>query len=257
MTAWPINWREKFIAFAIHFAATAALGALAAALIFFVWFPSPLATMIGGTELFLLVVGCDLALGPLLSLVVYNSRKSRFKLVFDYTVIGITQIAAMVYGVYIVAGTRPVYIAFNADRLEVVTARDIKDEELAAARDPAYARLPLDGPRFVSIRIPDADRQDAMFQAIQGHEEHQRPKFYALYGAELAQIRRHAKPVSELAEKFPAEKPRIDAAMREIDIPHDRVRWLPVRHREGFWTAIIDTEDGRPVGYVAMDPYGD
>ena len=60
-----INWREKFVAFAIHFGVTATLGACAAALIFLVWFPRPFATMIGGTELFLLVVGCDLALGPL------------------------------------------------------------------------------------------------------------------------------------------------------------------------------------------------
>ncbi len=122
-----INWREKFLAFAIHFVVTAAFGACAAALIFLVWFPHPFATMIGGTELFLLVVGCDLALGPLLSLVVYSSRKSRGKLVFDYVVIGVLQLAAMLYGVYIVAGTRPVYVAFSMDRFEIVTARDIED----------------------------------------------------------------------------------------------------------------------------------
>jgi hypothetical protein len=78
-----INWREKFIATGIHFAATLLVGAVAASLIFVVWYPPPFATMIGGAELFFLVVGCDLALGPLLSLVVYNSRKSRFKLWLD------------------------------------------------------------------------------------------------------------------------------------------------------------------------------
>jgi hypothetical protein len=61
-----IVWREKFIATAIHFLVTLALAACAAALIFLVWFPSPFATMIGGTELFLLVVGCDRARGPLI-----------------------------------------------------------------------------------------------------------------------------------------------------------------------------------------------
>ena len=45
-----IVWREKFIATAIHFLVTLALAACAAALIFLVWFPSPFATMIGGTE---------------------------------------------------------------------------------------------------------------------------------------------------------------------------------------------------------------
>ena len=253
----PINWREKWLAFGIHFVVTALLGAAAASLIFFVWFPDPFQTMVGGTKLFELVVTCDLVLGPLISLVIYDTRKERWKIVMDYCIVGTVQIAALVYGVFIVAGTRPVYVAFNKDRLEVVTARDIDEADLAEARDPAWARLPWDGPNFVSIQIPAADRQDALFQAVQGKEEHQRPKFYAPYDAALGDIRRRSKTVAELTAKFPASKAQFDAAMGEVDIPQERVRWLPVHHREGFWTALIDTENGRPVRYVPFDPYGD
>jgi hypothetical protein len=253
-----INWREKFIAFSIHFVATACLGAIAASIIFLVWYPPPFATMIGGTELFWLVVGCDLALGPLVSLVIYNSRKARWKLVMDYTIIGTLQIAAMVYGLYIVAGTRPVYVAFVLDRVEVVTAFDIKDSELALARDPQYRRLPWTGPRFVSINVPKEDYDDALFQSLEGNEEHQRPKFYAPYGDALEQIRKRAEPVSSITKKFPETAPKFDEALAELkDIPADRIATLPVRHRNGFWTALIDTATGMPVRYVAVDPYGD
>jgi hypothetical protein len=253
-----INWRERFFAFSIHFAATLALAAIAAALIFFLWFPHPFETMIGGTELFMLVVGCDLALGPLLSLVIYNTQKSRFKLVFDYTVVGVVQLAAMVYGVLIVAGTRPVYVAFNKDRLEVVTARDIEDSELAAARDPRYSRLPWNGPRLVYVDVPREDQQDALLQSVAGREEHQRPKFFAPYEQGLAAILKRARPVSRITKKFPDTAPRFDAAMAELrDIPPERIAALPVRHRNGFWTALIDTETGMPVAYVPVDPYGD
>ena len=252
-----IVWRERFLAFAIHFVLTLALAACAAALIFIVWFPDPFQTMVGGTKLFELVVVCDLVLGPLISLVIYDSTKSRRELVMDYSVIGAIQLAAMIYGVYIVAGTRPVYVAFNQDRIEVVTAREIGDKELAAARDPAYADLPFDGPRLVAVRVPPEDQQDALFQSVAGNEEHQRPKFFAPYRTALADIRRRAKPVAALVAKFPAAAPLLDDAMRELPIPAERVRWLPVRHRQGFWTALIDNEDGRPVAYVAFDPYGD
>ena len=252
-----INWREKFLAFAIHFVVTAALGACAAALIFLVWFPRPFATMIGGTELFLLVVGCDLALGPLLSLVIYDSRKSRGKLVFDYVVVGAVQLAAMIYGVYVVAGTRPVYVAFSGDRFEIVTARDITDKELAAARSPEYRNLPLTGPRFVNVVISRADHDDALFEALAGNEEHQRPKFYQPYASGLETIRRRAQTVAALEKKFPAYRPRLDAAVQAAGIPAERLRWLPVRHRNGFWTALIDSETGKPVRYVAVDPYGE
>jgi hypothetical protein len=251
-----IVWREKFLAFAIHFLVTLAFGACAAALIFLVWFPDPFQTMIGGTELFLLVVGCDLALGPLLSLVVYNSRKSRRALLIDYTVIGIVQLAALTYGVYVVAGTRPAYIAFTTDRIEIVSAGDISDQELAAARESRYRTLPLTGPRFVAVIVPAKEKQDAMFAALAGNEEQRRPRFYQPYDTDLAAIRAHAKPMDQLTRKFPAARPAFDAAVRKLRIPLERVRWLPVRHIKGFWTALIDTQSGRPVAYVPFDPYG-
>lgn len=252
-----INWRERFLAFAIHFALTLMLAACAAALIFIVWFPDPFQTMVGGTKLFELVVVCDLVLGPLISLVIFDSTKARWKLVMDYSIVAVVQLAAMIYGVFIVAGTRPVYVAFNKDRIEVVTARDISAAELAAARDPAYADLPWSGPRFVAIRVPKEEAQDALFQSLNGNEEHQRPKFFIPYDAALDQIRQRAKPVSALTAKFPAATAQFDAAVRGLAIPAERVRWLPVRHRQGFWTVLIDNENGRPVAYVPFDPYGD
>ena len=251
-----IDWRKKLIAFCLHFLATAVLAAIAAALIFLVWFPHPFANMVGGTELFGLVVGCDLILGPLITLVIYNPRKTRRQLISDYSVVGAVQIAALVYGVYVVAGTRPVEVAFNRDRLEVVTARDIDAAELAAARAPEYRQLSLTGPRYVSIQVPPADAQDALLQSVAGNEEHQRPKFYAPYEAALEQIRKRARTVETLERKFPAYAPALDAAVREAGIAPQSARWLPVHHRKGFWTAIIDGASGRPLSYAPVDPYG-
>jgi hypothetical protein len=250
-----IVWREKFLATAIHFLVTLTLAAVAAALIFLVWFPDPMQTMIGGTELFMLVVGCDLALGPLISLVIYNSRKPRRELVLDYALVGAVQLAALAYGIYILAGTRPVYVAFSSDRLEVVTARDISADELAAAKNPVYASLPLTGPRFVAIEVPPSEQNDAMFESFKGNEEHQRPRFYVAYENQLERIRARAKTFAELEKKHPDSKPLMEEAIADLNVPPARLRWLPVHHRKGFWTAIIDTENGRPIDYVDFDPF--
>lgn len=223
-----IVWREKFVATGIHFLATLTLAACAAALIFLVWYPDPFQTMIGGTELFVLVVGCDLALGPLLSLVVYDSRKTRRALVTDYSVIGVVQVAALIYGVYVLAGARPVYVAFSTDRLEVVSAFEINDKELAAARDPAYASRPLAGPRLISIVVPEAERNDALFESVAGNEAHMRPRFYAPYESRLEQIRTRAKGIDVLTDKFPTRKELIEEAVRDVSTP---------------------------VGYIDLDPY--
>lgn len=250
-----INWREKIIATGVHFAVTLVLAGIAAALIFFVWFPDPFQTMIGGTELFLLVVGCDLALGPLMSLVIYNSRKSRRELVTDYSIVGLLQIAALVYGVLIVAGTRPVYVVFNTDRYEVVTARDIDERELAAARDPKYRQLPWTGPRLIAVDVPAAEQQDALFQSLSGNEEHQRPRFYVPLASKVETIRARLKPIEALEADKPASKPLLQSAIAELDLPAGQLGWLPARHRKGFWTVIVRRDDGEPVAWVDFDPY--
>ena len=250
-----INWREKLVATGIHFIVTLLLAAVAAALIFLVWFPDPFQRMIGGNELFLLVVGCDLALGPLMSLVLYNSRKSRRELVLDYSLVGAVQIAALVYGVVIMFGARPVYVAFSKDRYEIVLAADIRKEELAAAREPRYSTLSWTGPRYVGVVVPRAEHNDALFQSLSGNEEHQRPRFYVPFESQLEQIRKRAKPLAQLETAKPASKPLIDAALAGVDVPAQRLAWLPVRHFRGFWTAIVDTDTGKPVAYVDFDPY--
>jgi hypothetical protein len=252
-----ILWREKFKATGFHFLVTLTFAVCAAALIFLVWFPDPMQTMIGGTELFLLVTGSDLALGPLSSLVVYNSTKTRRALVFDYACIGTVQLAALCYGIYILAGTRPVYVAFSGDRFEVVAARDITDAELASAKDPRYRSVSLSGPRLVAIDIPPSEYNEAMFAELEGNEVHLRPRYYVPYESQLARIRARSKPIAELEQRLPASKPLLDAAMRGIRVPAERVRWLPVHHLKGFWTALIDIDDGKPIAYVNFDPYGE
>jgi hypothetical protein len=248
-------WREKFIAMAIHFAATLALAALAAALIFFVWFPHPFELLIGGLELFLLVVGCDLVLGPLMSLVLYDSRKTRLALTVDYTLVAILQLSALIYGVAIVSGTRPVYVAFNGDRYEVVAAWDIRDKELALAPNPEYRSLPWTGPRLVAVHVPKEDQQDALFESLDGNEEHQRPKFFVEFEAKADLIRSKVKPLAELEKRKPESKPLLDEAVAGLGIPAEELGWLPARHLKGFSAVIVRKDEGRPLAWADFDPY--
>lgn len=250
-----IVWREKLVATTIHFVITLVLAGVAASVIFLIWYPDPFHTMIGGTELFLLIVGSDLALGPLMSLVIYNSSKSRRELFVDYGVIGVIQVAALVYGVTIMADARPVYVAFHHDRYEIVLAGDLKQKELAAAREPKYREVPWNGPRLIGVSVPEAEREDAMFESISGNEEHVRPRFYVPMESLADRIRERAKPLPELQTRKPASTPLLETAMRDIEVPVERLAWLPVRHFRGFWTVIIDTRTARPVAYIDFDPY--
>jgi hypothetical protein len=250
-----IRWREKFVAFGIHFLVTLSVGACAAALIFLVWFPAPFQEMVGGTKLFLLVISCDLALGPLLSLVIYNSEKSRRELIVDYCIVGVVQLAALIYGVYVVSGARPVYVAFVTDRIEVVTASEIAKSDVEQAKQPQYRSLPKFGPRLVGTYVPPSEHDDALFAGLEGRDISVRPRFYVPFAAAVKDVRQRAQSLDVLEQKKPHDREQIESALRKVGSDRSNLGWLPVKHRTGFWTAIIDRSTGLPLTYINLDPY--
>jgi hypothetical protein len=252
-----IVWREKVRAFAVHFLVTLALSACAAALVFLIWFPAPFATMLGGTKLFGILLMCDLGLGPLTSFIIYNSKKSRRALLFDYTIVGIVQIGAFLYGLHAVANTRPIFIAFVKDRLEVVSADEIDDADLAQGAS-GYRERPSLRPQLVGTRSPQdpEERNKVLFSAaLQGKDYSVLPAYYVPYEQNLPEIKQRALPVSELEKRHPEAKPLVATAKTQLRMPIEKLVWVPVKHRRGFWTALLDPETGHPVYWLPLDPY--
>jgi hypothetical protein len=251
-----IVWREKVRAFAIHFLVTLTLAACAAALVFLIWFPDPFAAMLGGTKLFGILLMCDLGLGPLTSFIIYNSKKSRRALLFDYTIVGIVQLGAFIYGLHAVANTRPVYIAYVKDRLEVVSADEIDDADLAQGA-AGYRERPRWRPQLVGTQAPQdpQERAKVLFSAMEGKDYSVLPAYYVPYEQNLAEIKQRSLPVSELEKRHPEAKPLVATAKTQIRMPIEKLAWVPVKHRRGFWTALLDPETGRPVYWLPLDPY--
>jgi hypothetical protein len=108
-----------------HLAISGLVAALTAGLVFAFWYPMPYRESAGGRELFMLVLGVDVVLGPLLTLIVFDVRKSRRELARDLAVIGAVQLAGLAYGLYTVEGARPVAVALEGDRLRVVRSIDL------------------------------------------------------------------------------------------------------------------------------------
>jgi hypothetical protein len=177
-------------------------------------------------------------------------------LVFDYTVIGIIQLGAFLYGLHAVANTRPAFIVSVGDRIEVVAAGEIDDADLAQGAD-GYRRLPLWGPRLIGIREPQdlKERDKVMWASLAGKDYPVLPAYYAPYEQTLPQIRERSLPISELQKRHPEAKPLVADAVAELQMPVEKLVWLPVRHRNGFWTVLLDSDTGRPVSWLPVDPY--
>lgn len=249
-----IAWREKFRAVLLHFLVTLAMALAAAALIFLVWYPDPFHAMLGGTRFFLLITICDLVLGPLTSLIIYNSKKTRRALIFDYTIVGIVQLAAFVYGVMSISNARPVYIAFVKDRLEVVIAEDLADKDLQAAQDP-YRTRPKWGPVLIGTQRPATReaRNDLVMAAMEGKDLQHFPRYFVPYEQVADQVKQAASPMEQLYKHRPEARQLI--ADENLKVPEAQLRWMPIRGTRSFWTVLVDANSGRPLAYIPIDPY--
>jgi hypothetical protein len=101
---------NRYQVFAIHMAISLVLFFILLACITQVWYPGILFDTGNGWKAIALIVGIDLILGPLLTLIVFNPKKSSLK--FDLWVIAIVQTAALIYGTWTIYSSRPLAIAY-------------------------------------------------------------------------------------------------------------------------------------------------
>ena len=139
---------SRWQAAGIHLGISAIVAALVMGVLFLVWYPSTYFAAMGGEQLVYLLVGCDVVLGPLITLIIYKAGKKGLK--FDLAFIGMLQAAALTYGVTVAAAARPVYTAFVVDRFEVAAANEIDPDELTKVTNPEYKTLPWTGPKYAT-----------------------------------------------------------------------------------------------------------
>jgi hypothetical protein len=238
-----------------HLLISAAVAALAAALVFGLWYPGAYRHLSGGKGLFILIVTVDVILGPLLTFAVFNLNKGWPHLRRDLAVIGVIQLAGLAYGLHTVYVVRPVATVFETDRFRVVSAAEVHLPELAKAL-PAYRSLPLDGPWFLSARRPEEgdERRDVLFMALEkGIDVSQRPGFWRPYAEGRGRVLERARPVQLLLERYAERAGEFRAALAEAGLPEAEARFLPVMAR-GDWVAVLD-KNGDLATFLAADGF--
>jgi hypothetical protein len=239
----------------VHLFISAIVIALAAALVFGLWFPGIYRQISGGRDLFLLVSGVDLVLGPLLTFTVFNLKKGWPHLRRDLAVIGVIQLAGLAYGLSTVYQARPVAMVFEVDRFRVITAIQVVMSELPQAK-PEYQQLPLTGPWLLGTRKvgSSAEAIDATIKGMNGADLAQRPLFWQPYAASSEQALNRARPISQLLSQYPAVAVEIQSRLRELNVDAARAKFLPLAVRFGNWSVVLD-KVGKPVHFVPVDGF--
>jgi hypothetical protein len=235
---------SRWQAAGLHFLICVAIAAITVTLMLELWYPGRLFEAAGGSGLLVILVSVDVTLGPLLTLIVFKAGKPGMK--FDLWVIGIVQIAALLYGAHVVFVARPAFIVFVKDRFELVSAVDLAPEDLARAKYPQFRTPPVTGPVVAVADMPvePAERQKVIDAALAGVDMQQLPQIWVPLPERKQTILAMARPVERLRADSDVAA-AIDAYLASGGAK-DAPAYL-LRTRFAWLVVILDPKTAEPV----------
>jgi hypothetical protein len=255
MASFKDSLKTRLKAASIHFCISLVIAALAALLVFGVWYPYPYREISGGRELFLIVVSVDVILGPLITMTIFSDKKSWKVLKWDLAFIGVVQLAALGYGLWTVFIARPVHLVFEYDRFRVVHAVDIPMNLMHRA-PPELQTLPLNGPTLLSLRAfkDESEKVDDTLAALNGVSLSSRPDLWRAYEPARADILKLAKPIAQLKTRFPAAATQIEQVAASTGRAATLVT-APMIGRNSAWTVFLDPVSAQPLAFMPLDSF--
>ena len=238
---------SRWQASGLHLLICVAVAVAVVAVMLAVWYPQPLFEAVGGNDLLFILVGVDVVLGPLLTLIVFKAGKRGMK--FDLAAIGLVQIAALIYGCAIVFLVRPVFIVFVKDRFELAVAAELDPVELAAAKYPQFRSPPLGGPMLVAADMPTdpGERSKLVVAALSGRDLQHFPRYYVPYAERRKEVLAKAQTIARMRVAEPGIAKVIDEYLVRSATPESEIRTLLLRTRQAWIAVLIDPATGEPV----------
>lgn len=240
--------RKKFVL--RHLLLSLLVASFIMAIVFFMWYPYPLGKATGVTRIFLMVVGVDIILGPLLTWLVYKEGKKT--LIFDLTIIILIQISALCFGIYHIAQGRPTWIVYSVNRFELVRNNEIYTKNIQQAQRK-YQQVSWLKPNFVAIEFAkDSKRrsQDMFDEILGGVEISQRPERYVDLLKVKQQIQKRTLDLN-LLYQFNDK-----AVVQKILANYPQATgFVPLKANAVDMTVLIDKKTGQVVEIVDLRPW--
>lgn len=248
---------NRWKASAIHLAISALVAIAVVAFMLLVWYPAPFFTAMGGNDLVMILIGVDVVLGPVVTLIIFNAKKGRRLLQLDLTVIALMQVAALAYGIYYLAAGRPAYMVFTVDRFDLVAVHELHSAELAKVTNPDFKGIPWGRPRTIAVATPkDQREQMRIFEsAMRGADLQTFPQHYVPYEQFTAQALKHSKPVERLRKGHPEEAGYIGRVLKDLGRTEADTRFLPLKAKARDYSVLVDAKSGAVVGFLTIIPW--
>ena len=229
-------------AFGLHVAASAALLGLIIGVLYLAWYRWPGWYLAGSLQVTLVMVGVDVVVGPLLTLVVAAPNKSKRELTRDLSFIVAVQIIALTYGSFSLWNGRPLYYVFSEKWLQMVQSYDIEPAErlIAAESNPDFAPHWYSLPRWVSAQ-PPADPTERKKVLGPSGDVGMMPRFYRSFDSGLPELKSQLKKVDDVGVFILGQRNSLKQQMTALNLSTDQANCIALSGRGGFLLAVFDS----------------
>lgn len=235
--------------FLSHLIVSVVIASVSLYVVFCIWYPKPLDIAVGVGNVTLIMLAIDVIIGPLLTLMLVKKNKKYLKL--DLITIAILQILALLYGLYSINKGRPVVIAFDVNRFELVQKHMVKDNHQTIIKQ--YAKEQGKNIPVVSIR-PAKDEKELVERMHQELEQNitvsANATLYEPLTKNMDIISKEMKPISELS-KF-NNKDNVTSVLTQYPQADG---FLPIISSGKNLTVLIDSKNKVFVSVVDLRPW--
>jgi hypothetical protein len=237
--------RFRLKAFGLHLLASATALSLILGSLYFGWYRWPGWYLADAAHVVLVMIGVDVVLGPLLTLIIARSTKPRRELARDIAMIVVVQLCALGYGTVSLWNGRPLYFAFSESLLQMVQAYDIESGEAALGRqqNPELAPHWYSLPRWVWAPLPKdpSESSKIVASAITGGDDViSMPRYFKRWEQGLPDLRSQLKKVDNLPYFSKRQKETLKERMHAAGLATDQLDTMVLIGRGHPLLAVLD-----------------
>ena len=239
--------RFRFKAFSLHLLASATALSLILGSLYFGWYRWPGWYLADAVHVVLVMIGVDVVLGPLLTLIIAGSTKPRRELARDIAMIVVVQLCALGYGTVSLWNGRPLYFAFSEKVLQMVQAYDIDGDEwaLAGRQNPEFAPHWYSLPRWIWAPLPKDPNESSKIVASAvsgGNDVIDMPRYFKRWEQGLPDLRTQLKKVDDVPYFSKGQKEALKERMRAAGLATDQLDTMVLTGRGHPLLAVLDPQ---------------
>ncbi len=237
----------------IHFLASLLIFSLFIFVLLFFWFPEPYFSATGGWQGLKIVAFIDLILGPLLTLIIFNSSKPRKELKADLSIILILQASALIWGINTVYHQRPIAITFWESSFYTIPYKEVSQKYSGSEKLKSIINKPREFyivPKPIIVKNIIGLNDEVLREKLPPYQLIHRYKPIKQY---FDKIKRRSININEFISKNPNMKRSLTRISQESNLKITELFYIPLISK--YQNIILVFKDNGDIAGFLKSPF--